>query len=518
MKRLAVYAAISAALALPAAAQDRFTCPQKGGNFTFALEARVPNLDQHAGNSAATRNVAMNIFETLITRDEKFAPMLELADSLTESPDGLTYTFKIRQGIKFHNGKPLTSADIAASFNRYKRLGVDRSILAIPAGWDTPDPQTFVIRLNTPLPTFLEQLSAFTAPIVIIPSENENAAPQQLPAVGTGPWMLDELRADSFIRLKRYDGYTPDTRYKDLEGFAGYKVPCLDTVTYRMMTEPAARTAALEVGEIQGVEDVPVASQKRLAANKDIKLSSLGTFWLQVAIPNFLAPPTNNLQFRQAMLAALDFDEIMEAASEGQYKPSTGFQYPGQPYYSDAGKELLNQHNQAKAKDLLKQAGYKGEPVILLTNREFPVMYNTSLVMAEQLKAVGINAQLQVLDWPAALQKSVTEEQGWNVFYTGWITIVALGGPQVMRQMSPPASVQRWKEPDPEFMAAVKELSEGKTLEERRAAFGRAQKRALELVTVIPLGVTPKVQAVRANVMNFRSYYMPRAANVWLKQ
>ncbi|MBV8914585.1 MAG: ABC transporter substrate-binding protein, partial [Acetobacteraceae bacterium] len=418
MKRFAVLG-LALTLALPAAAQDRFACPQKGGNFVFALEARVPNLDQHAGNSAATRNVAMNIFETLLTRDEHFAPMLELADSMTESPDKLTYTFKIRQGIKFHNGKPLTSADVEASFNRYKRLGVDRQILQIPTGWEAPDPQTFVVHLKEPLPTFIEQLSTFTAPIVIIPAENENAPPTQLPAVGTGPYMLDEMKADSYIKLKRYDGYTPDTRYKDLEGFAGYKVPCLDTVTYRMMTEPAARTAALEVGEIQGVEDVPVASQKRLSEDKEIKLSSLGTFWLQVAIPNFLAPPTNNLQFRQAMLAAMDFEEIMEAASEGKYQLVTGFQYPGQPYYTDAGKELLNQHNPAKAKELLAQSGYKGEPVILLTNREFPIMYNTSLVMAEQLKAVGINAQLQVLDWPAALQKSVSEEQGWNVFYTG---------------------------------------------------------------------------------------------------
>jgi peptide/nickel transport system substrate-binding protein len=516
--RLALWTVTALALALPASAQERFTCPQKGGSLTFALEARVPHLDQHAGNAAATRNVAMNIFETLLTRDEHFAPMLELADSMTESEDHLTYTFKIRDGIKFHNGKPLTSADVAASFNRYKRLGVDRSILAIPAGWEAPDPHTFVIRLKEKLPTFIEQLSTFTAPIVIIPAEYEDAPPQQLPPIGTGPWMLDDMRADSFIRLKRNDAYTPDTRYKDLEGFAGYKVPCLDTVTFRMMTEPAARTAALEVGEVQGVEDVPVASQQRLSQNKDIKLSKLDTFWLQVAIPNFLAPPTNNLQFRQAMLAAMDFEEIMEAASEGQYRLATGFQYPGQPYFSDAGKELLNQHNAEKAKDLLKQAGYKGEPVILLTNREFPVMYNTSLVMAEQLKQVGINAQLQVLDWPAALQKSLQDEEGWNVFYTGWITIVAQGGPQVIRQMVPPNSVQRWKEADPEFMAAFKALGEGTSIEQRREAFARAQKRALELVTVIPFGVTPKVQAVRANVMNFRSYYIPRAANVWLKQ
>ena len=518
MVKSILFGTAALALCFAHAAQAQFVCPVKGGSMTFALEARVPNLDQHAGNAAATRNVAMNIFETLLTRDEKLAPMLELAESMTEAPDGMSYTFKIRPGIQFHNSKPLTSADVAASFNRYKRVGVDRSILNAAAGWDTPDPATFVIRMTAPLPTFIEQLSSFTAPIVIIPAENENAPPPQLPSIGTGPYMLDELRPDSFIRLKRYDSYKPDTRHKDLEGFAGYKQPCLDTVTYRMMTEPAARTAALEVGEIQGVEDVPVASQKRLAANKDITMSKLDTFWLQVAIQNFAFPPTNNLLVRQAMLAAMDFEEIMEAASEGQYRPMNGFQYPGQAYYTEAGKNLLNQKNPAKAKRLLAEAGYKGEKVILLTNREFPVMYNTSLVMAEQLKAAGINAELQVLDWPAALQKSVKETEGWNVFYTGWITIPALGGPQVMRQMAPPNSVQKWEaNPDPQFMAAFKGLTEGKTLEERRDAFARAQQRALELVTVIPFGVTPKVQAVRANVQNFRSYYMPRASNVWLK-
>lgn len=100
----------------------------QGRDLTFALEARVPGLDQHASNSSATRNVAMNMFETLVTRDENMNPVLELAESMAcRSLDGLTYTFKLRQGITFHNGKAMTSADVAASFARYAKLGVDRS-------------------------------------------------------------------------------------------------------------------------------------------------------------------------------------------------------------------------------------------------------------------------------------------------------------------------------------------------------------------------------------------------------
>jgi peptide/nickel transport system substrate-binding protein len=500
-----------------ASAQSPFSCPRKGGDLIFALEARVPGLDQHASTSSATRNVAMNIFEALVTRDEKMGALLQLAASLEEAPDGMSYTFRLRSGVKFHNGKTMTSADVSASFDRYRKIGVDRSILDAVENWETPDAGTFVIRMKRALPTFIEQLSSFTVPVVIIPAELAEAPAQQLQIVGTGPFRLEEFRADSSVRLRRFDDYAADTRYTDVSGFGGYRVACLDTVTFRMMTEPAARTAALETGEIHGVEDVPLTSQKRLQTNANIRLTKLQTFTLNVGYPNFLAPPTDNPRVRQAMMAAMDFEEVMEAASEGEYKLNAGFQFPGQPYYSEAGKQYLNQKNVARAKQLLQEAGYKGEKIVLLTNREFPYMYNTSLIMAEQLKAAGMNAELLVLDWPAALQKSLRENEGWNFFYTGWITVVALGGPQTMRQMGPPSSVNRQNDVDSQFMAAFRQVSEGRTLDERKAAFSKAQERALELGMAFPFGSMPKTQAVRANVENFRPYYVPRMSNVWLK-
>lgn len=500
-----------------ALAQTPFQCPRKGGDLIFALEARVPGLDQHASNSSATRNISMNVFEALVTRDEKMGPLLQLAASLDEAADGMSYTFKLRQGVKFHNGKTMTSADVVASFDRYRKIGVDRSILDAVDKWEAPDANTFVIRMKRALPTFIEQLSSFTVPIVIVPSELAEAPAQQLQIVGTGPFKLEEFRADSFVKLRRFDDYASDTRYTDVSGFGGYRTACVDTVTFRMMTEPAARTAALETGEIHGVEDVPLTSQKRLQGNKDIKLTKLQTFTLNVGYPNFLAPPTDNVKVRQAMMAAMDFDEVMEAASEGEYKLNPGFQFPGQPYFSEGGKQYVNQKNVEKAKQLLKEGGYKGEKIVLLTNREFSYMYNTSLIMAEQLKAAGMNAELLVLDWPAALQKSIRENDGWNFFYTGWITVVALGGPQTMRQMGPPASVNRQNDVDSQFLAAFKTLSEGKTLEERKGGFDKAQERALELGMAFPFGSMPKTQAVRINVENFRPYYVPRMSNVWLK-
>src|SRR2546430_207266 len=101
-----------------------FECPKKGGDLGFGGEAKVNSLDMMASNTISTRNVGMNIYESLMTRDEKNEPILELADQMVATEDGLSYTFKLRQGVKFHNGKELTSADVVASFDRYAKLGL----------------------------------------------------------------------------------------------------------------------------------------------------------------------------------------------------------------------------------------------------------------------------------------------------------------------------------------------------------------------------------------------------------
>src|SRR5947209_8720800 len=181
------FAAIGVALlAAGAVRAEPFKCPKVGGNFVFGQEANVNSLDQMASTTISTRNIAMNIFEALMTRDETNKPILDLAESMTEAPDRMSYTFKLRPGIVFHNGKKMTSADVVASFNRYRKLGLDQQQLEAVAGWEAPDPQTFVIKMKEVQPTFIEKLSAFSVPIVIIPSEFEQDPTQQLHSDGNG--------------------------------------------------------------------------------------------------------------------------------------------------------------------------------------------------------------------------------------------------------------------------------------------------------------------------------------------
>ena len=208
---------------------------KRSPTLVFGQEATPPTLDPHFSTSIATRNVAMHIFEQLLTRDENNDVMPELADKWEVSPDGLTYTFRIRTGVKFHNGKELTSADVKASFERYKRVGLAKVTLKPVVSMETPDAATFVLKVDKPQPVFLEELSAFVVPIAIIPAEQADREGGKLELIGTGPYQFVEWVPDSHVRVKRFADYVPDARYKGSNGFGGKKEAWFDTVDFKIV-------------------------------------------------------------------------------------------------------------------------------------------------------------------------------------------------------------------------------------------------------------------------------------------
>ncbi|MCS6877102.1 MAG: ABC transporter substrate-binding protein [Geminicoccaceae bacterium] len=502
-------------------AHARFTCPVTGGDLVFGQEAKVNSLDQHASSTISTRNIAMHVFEALMTRSEDNEPILELAERLETSDDGKVHKFTLRKGIVFHNGKPLTSKDVVASFNRYAKVGIERVILNNVESWEAPDEHTFVIRMKVAQPTFIEDLSSFSVPIVITPAENTEAPPLKMEPIGTGPFQFVEFVPDSHVKLKRFDGYKPNPAYSDRTGFGGYKLACLDSVTFRIVTEPGARVAGLETGELHAVEDVPQASVERLKKDPNIRIVPYEYFWIHIATPNFAKPPTDNPLVRRAIQIALDMDEIMEAATDGAYKMDFGFQQPGRRAHTDRGKEFFNVKDPGKAKELLKQAGYKGEELVLLTNKDYTSMYNAALVMAEQLKAIGMNVRLEVQDWPATIATRDKNHDAWNYHFTGWGTNTALGYLAVFKFLARPKPIYNFKNPDDTdkvFDALYEEMISRPTLEQRLDAFARLQYRVMENGLALPFGWLTKNQAVRANVKNFVPFRIPRMYNVWMEK
>lgn len=506
--------AIGTFAALPASAET-FTCPTEGGDMVFGQEAQVAGLDMHFSSAISARNVAMHIYESLMTRGEDNSPIHELAESHEVSDDGLTYTFKLRDGITFHNGKTMTSADVLASFERYQEIGIDRATLEPVESMSAPDPSTFVITLKNKVPVFIEQLSSFRVPIVIIPAEEAAKEANQIEYIGTGPFKFAEWVPDGFVKLERFDEYVPNTAFEGKTGFGGYKVACFDTVTFRIVKEPGARVAGLETGELQGVEDVPTKAAERLVDNQDIKLIPVENWWIHIAIVNQSSPPTDKLGVRKAIQVGLDMEEIMEIATDGAYTLNHGFQYPGNPYFVEGGKEWYNVNDKERAKQYLEEADYNGEPVVLLTNSDYTNMYNASLVMSEQLKDIGINAELKVVDWPTSRQER-DNTNAWNMFFTGFGTGPSIGPQGAVVDLVQPANLSRAPE-DPELADAWSRMQLEETQEGRKAAFNDVQTIFYDDVYAIVMGDIQKVQAVRSNVDGFVPFRIPRLWNVWFE-
>ena len=281
------------------------------------------------------------------------------------------------------------------------------------------------------------------------------------------------------------------------------------------MPETGARTAALEAGEIQGNEQIPVPTAKRLAGDPKFSVYENKRWGFLTFIMNLKQPPADNPKFRQAVQVALKMEPIVGIATEGLFGLNHGWQYPGTTYDAgDIGKNLYNLGDAARAKALLQEAGYKGEPFSILTDSNTPEHGKSAVVIAEQLKAVGINAVINQVDWPTAL-KIRLQDTGWN----GWTLVMGIepymGPVAVVSTLSGPTT--HFRQPDAKLDELYQELITGKSVEERQATFKKIQARLYELNAIIKIGDVGLAQATRSNVKGFKTFRFPRLYDVWFE-
>lgn len=503
-------AGLLAATGLPALAQTR------GGEGIVVQGSNPPSLDAMSTSSQASRNVNMNIYETLYGFSDAITPIPILAEGVEISDDGLTYVFTLRRGVRFHNGKEMTARDVKASLERYRTVGATKNLLAPVKDIEITDDYTVTFRMEAATPTFLEAFSSPRAPAVIIPEEDANAEAGKTSVIGTGPYRFVEYVPDSHVTLERFDDYAADTRHSGPDGFGGLKTAYLDRVTFRIIPEPGAQVAALEAGEVHLLEQIPVPAARRLQSNDDIVLYENMPWAFTTFILNLNEPPTDNVKFREAIQVALNMEEIMAISSEGLYELNHGWQYPGTTYDAgDIGKDWYNLADTDRAKALLKEAGYNGEEFVLLTDSNIPQHNKAAVVIAEQLKAVGINARINLVDWPTALNLRL-QDTGWN----GWTLQMGiepyLGPVGVVATLTSPAR-PHFVTPDPALDALYQDLISGSTVEARKATMAQIQTRLYELFGIIKIGDSGLMQAGRANLKGFEPFRFPRMYGVWIE-
>ena len=510
LRTLTMSSVIALAAVLPAGSA---IAQVAGGEVVVVQGSNPPSLDAMTTSSGASRNINMNVYETLYGFDENVVPIPMLAEGVEISEDGLTYVFTLRQGVKFHNGDEMTSTDVKASLDRYLKVGATPNLEPVEMVEATGDYEV-TLTMKRATPTFLEAFSNPRSPAVIIPEEDADAEPGKTSLVGTGPYKIIEYVPDSHVTLEKFADYTQDTRYDGPDGFGGKKTAYFDKVTFRIMPEPGSQVAALEAGEVDILDQIPVPAARRLANDSDIKLYENLQWAFGTLILNANEAPTNNVKFREAVQVALNMEEIVGIASEGLFNANGNWAYPGTPYdVGDVGAaDYYNKHDAERAKALLAEAGYNNEPFTIITDNTIPFHGRSAVVIAEQLNAVGINAVINQVDFPTVLNLRM-QDTGWN----GWTLTMGiepyLGPVAIVSTLT--GTRPHFVTKDDELEALYQELITGATPEDRKATFEKAQKRLYEYFGIIKLGDTGQMQASRADIEGFKTFRFPRVYDIW---
>lgn len=493
---------------------DALAQPKRGGSLTYAYTSGPGTLDPYVSSSAVELEVIHHLFESLVAINEKYETKPMVASSFDISPDATTFTFKIRKGLKFHDGSTLTSADVLASFERYRKISPNAVVLNDVTSFSAPDPDTFIVKLGKPNAVFVDILKSPVYPFVILPASQKDKPPRGIDIIGTGPFKLGEWVKDSHLVIERFNDYVPNEAYTGPDGFAGKRIAYLDSVKYRFIPENNARVAALQTGQADVVAAIPPDLAKRFASNPNLEVQNIFPYCMQVYIVNSSQGPTRNPKIRQAINAVVDAEEI--AAAMGQVsKLSHSLVYSFSPYYQgDAMKQYYSQKNPKKARQLLAEAGYKGEEIVLQTTSNYAYFRDAILVLSELMKGAGMNVKVDVVDWTTNASNMQRGTGTWNVSTTGFCSNPLLG-PQQWRTMF--YTFPQVKD-DKVLDAAYDKFYTSLDPKARKEAWDVIEKQVLEQAYMIKIADMGAVRAFnKAKVDNFAPYYLPRFWNVGVK-
>ena len=416
--------AVVAVLLVAAGAAFAADAPRKGGVLRVGNLGEPPSLDAHWTTASITETLTNHIYEGLYTLDSSNRPIPMLAEGVTISKDGLVYTFKLRQGVKFHNGKEMTSEDVAPSIARWgKQSPYGKALFAQVADWKAVDKYTVEMKLKEKSAIVLISLAIPSNFAAIYPKEIAEKFPPEVKAteyIGTGPFKLAEWKPDQYIRMVRFDDYK--SRNERPNGYGGGKTAYVDEIRWVPVPEVATRVAQVETGELDFADDLNLDSYDRLKKNPNAKpIVSKPYYWL-VAVFNKKEGLMTNQKLRQAWQAAIDIEPIMKNVAGGHaefYRMDSSLA-PVEitTWHTNLSGLPWNEHNKDKAKRLLKESGYKGEPIRFMTTQEYKWMYDFALLTKQQLEDIGFVIDLQVVDW-ATLVKRRNNSKEYDVFTTG---------------------------------------------------------------------------------------------------
>src|SRR3989449_1028969 len=494
--------ALIAILLLASSVSDAQT-PKRGGVLRIGNLGEPPSLDPHWGTQTITEVLANHVFEGLYALDEGYRPIPMLADGMpTVSKDGLTYGIKLRKGVKFHNGKEVTSDDVVASLLRWgKRSVYGKSLFAQVADFKATDTYAVEFKLKEKSAIVVISLAVPNNMGAIYPKEiAEKFPPDQRITewVGTGPFKIAEWKPDQYIRMVRFEDYTrlPGKQ----SGYGGAKIAYVDELRWIPVPEAASRAAQLESGDLDVADDLVADGYDRLKANANVHPVIVKPYYWLVAVFNKKEGLMTNAKLRQAWQAALDVEPIMKTVAGGKpefYRMDSSLAFQELPtWHTKIAGLPWNERNRDKARRLLKEAGYTGQPVRFMTTQEYKWMYDFALVSKQQLEEVGFKVDLQVMDWSTLGQRRVQPKE-YDVFTTGMGNFF---DPTHHIYLTP--TWPGWTE-DEQIATLMAQLARETELKKRQELWAQMTKLFYEKVPVARYGDLFGLRALRTTVKGF---------------
>ncbi len=381
--------------------------PKTGGTLKVAWDAEWVSLDPHLSSAYSSFAVLANVVEGLTTFDNDIKLAPALAESWEQSADGLTWTFHLRHGVKFSNGREMTSADVLFSFQRIMdpTLGSGRvnSCGGKDATFAAPDDYTFTITTSTPngiLPVTI----AGAAGCAIVAKESVGSDGQIVVPIGTGPFTIQDVQGTTSMKLVKNPDYWQ----------TGY--PYLDEVDVTVIPENSSRVAALEGGEVDLILNPPAESYDELKSKSDIVMSQTPLLGYDYMALNTKHDPLGDVKVRQAIAYAIDRDQICQAGDFGLCTVIDGPTGPGSPWYFDYAPYT---HDVAKAKQLLADAGYpNGFSISLMPTSTYENTVRQAQVVQQNLADVGITATINSPEWSQWLE--LEGAGNYDAYICGW--------------------------------------------------------------------------------------------------
>ncbi|KUO72122.1 MAG: hypothetical protein APF77_00870 [Clostridia bacterium BRH_c25] len=397
------------------------TEPKYGGILRICSNDEPASLDMVVETNETVQTPGSHIFETVLTTDVsgKPVPMLcyfELQDG------GKKIILTLRQNIKFHNGDIMDQDDVIASINRwlkYSSVG-KKTVGDLLVSIEKDGTDKVIINLNQVSPLATLALGYFDQGPYVMPKEVIEAAGDNKikEYIGTGPYKFEEWQPDRYVRLTRFEDYTSI----DMEssGLSGKKFAYADELQFIPVKDAMTKMAGVQAGDYDISLNVPPNMYDQLAADPNLKveLVKLGIF--PAMIFNMKQGIMTNQKLRQAVLACLNMEDIMIASESDPrfFELHPNWLPTGSMWWNEIGKDKYNNPDIEKAKQLVAESGYKGEPIIWVTSKSYDYFYKPAMIATEMMKKIGLNVEMQIVD-RATLGELRNQPDKYDIFSAG---------------------------------------------------------------------------------------------------